>query len=188
MYRSSRSGILIHANIVKKFSKDYLCVLGGGDINMARYRMNGYPDKDGMYISEEQTSVSAIHAASNLGETVVSRFFMYTPELMLSWLTCEDIKTLVKCEKATLGITGYNIKPFIFHKLWPEMEPRPKFTGYENVDLFQKEQWSLCDPTLLNIMKDVMNTNFHNTTINIEYSDLINLLFPNENTAPILQS
>lgn len=176
LYQSPRPGILVHSDIVRTFCKDYLCILGGGDINMSRSRLNGYPDKEGMFISEEQTSVSPIHAASLLGEKVVNRFFMYTPELMYSWLINEDIKAFVKYERSFVGINSYKMKPFVLHKLWPELEPRPKYTGYENIPLFDKNKWNSCDPALVSIFSQAINAIVSRTQIDIQYDDLLKIL------------
>jgi len=176
LYQSPRLGILVHSDIVRTFCKDYLCILGGGDINMSRSRLNGYPDTEGMFISEEQTSVSPIHAASLLGENVVNRFFMYTPELMLSWLVNEDIKTFVKYERSFVGINSYKMKPFVLHKLWPELTPRPKFTGYEHIPLFDKNKWNTCDPELVSIFSQAINATVSKTHIDIQYDDLLKIL------------
>jgi hypothetical protein len=185
-YRAPRPGLLIHADLVRTFSKNYLCVLGGGDLHFYRGEFNNKPEFSEMYVTEEQVSVSAIHAAVDLGETVVSRFFMYTPELMLSWLLNNDIKNFIKNEKAFTTITSYNIKPFIFHKLWPELIPRPKYTGFENINLFHREQMNTCDPELLQIMRTAIKTIFPSNTIYYQYSELLNILSPNENSTSVL--
>ncbi len=60
----------------------------------------------------------------------VSAFYCYTPELMLCLLReakevgFDDLKTY-----------AHHIKETIYHKFWPDLPPRPKFSGFEKVGL-----------------------------------------------------
>lgn len=176
LYRTTVIGLLVHNEIVRKYSKDYLCVLGGGDIRLIRNRFNGYPLMEGMHIRENEKSTSAIQVAYENKSTVVNRFFMYTPELMLSWLENDDVKAFVTYEKSFEKITSTEIKPFVLHKMWPELISRPKYTGFEKVDVFNKENWNRCDPELVNVLNSAINTKFENSVVEIQYTDLIKML------------
>lgn len=182
-YRTTVIGILVHCEIVKKYCKDYLCILGGGDLRLIRNRFNGYANIPGMHIRENEKSTSPIQIAIENNSTVVNRFFMYTPELMLSWLTSEDIQTFVKYETSFEKITNTEMKPFIIHKMWPEISPRPKYTGFENVDVFDKNNWNKCDSTLVNVLKYAIDKKFEKSTVNFQYNDLIKMLSYEDNSS-----
>jgi hypothetical protein len=96
VYKTTVIGLLVHGEIVHKYSRDYLCILGGGDLRLIRNRFNGYPEIKGMHIRENEKSTSPIQIAYENNSTVVNRFFMYTPELMLSWLLLEEHKDFCK--------------------------------------------------------------------------------------------
>ena len=66
------------------------------------------------------------------------------------------------------------------------MEPRPKYMGYENVDLFFRDRWvNVEDRELVEITKTVTELKLPFYPVDIQYSELINIL-SNENITPIL--
>jgi hypothetical protein len=133
-YLWAAPGRSIICNLIQTFCKDYLCVMGDGEPALVRSRLNGFPDQEGMLLKDDTGEVAALQAAAEYGESVVFGFFHYTPELLLSWFLNEDILNFVKNERAFLHISYISIKPFIYHKQWPDMTPRPKYTGYEMID------------------------------------------------------
>lgn len=164
----------IHCQMLQKY-KDYLCIKGDGTLKLQRNRSEQNPNGKGMYIVEHPRSIASIHSSVEVGSTSVPRFYMYTPELMLSYLTCEDIKTYVNYEQAFENITSVEIKPFIFAKQWPEMAARPKFHGYEHVPVFYRDKWVTTDrQDLVPIMKEVYDAEYPNDLWNhINYEDLV---------------
>jgi hypothetical protein len=182
-YITPRPGRTVIADIVQTFCKDYLCVMGDGEAALMRSRLNGFPDQEGMLIFDDVNEVAAIHAATDVGESAIFGFFHYTPELLLSWLLHKDIQTLVKYERAFLDISYISIKPFIYHKFWPDMTPRPKYTGYEIIDkyypIWQKNPNDpSVDQELRIVFSNVAKYNHTLSTIIFHYPDLIKMLSP----------
>ena len=58
----------------------------------------------------------------------VSAFYCYTPELMLSLLREAKEIGFEDIEKF-----AHNIKEAIYQKFWPDLKPRPKFSGFEKI-------------------------------------------------------
>lgn len=176
-------GILSHTEIVKHFP-DYHCVLGGGDIKLLRHRYNGRPELPGLYIEESEISINAIEAAYNNNSSVSNRFFMHTPELMLAWLLDHDVAHFIKYEKALVSnfttINSNGIKAFAYYRNWPDMEPRPKFNGYEKLTLWKEGKESENDPEIISILRKVADKH-KNGSVNdivIDYNQLIENLLP----------
>jgi hypothetical protein len=135
-YASDLWGIILHTQLIKHFP-DFHCVFGGGDIYLQRHRLNGRPEQTGMFLEEELISLAPIEAAHELENGVSNRFFMHTPELMLSFLTDPDISHWIKYELATqskfTNLNYFAIKPYMYYRHWPDMTIRPKYTGFERI-------------------------------------------------------
>ncbi len=58
----------------------------------------------------------------------VSAFYCYTPEIMLCLL--REAKEIGFDE---MTLFAHNIKEAIYHKYWPDLPPRPKYSGFEQV-------------------------------------------------------
>jgi hypothetical protein len=127
---------LLVAETVRQF-KDYHVVIGGGQLTLQRHKMNGRRGLTGLYIEEELVNVAAIEVAKEVGAGITNRFFMYTPELMLSWLTDPAIAHWIKYENALIsGYTNlnyYGIKTYAMYQHWPDMSIRPKYSGIEHM-------------------------------------------------------
>lgn len=59
----------------------------------------------------------------------VSAFYCYTPELMLSILLEAKAHGFENMDKF-----AHNIKDTLYHKFWPDLTHRPKYSGFENVE------------------------------------------------------
>lgn len=177
--------ILVHADIVEQFS-DYRCVLGGGDLALKRHRFNGRNNK-GLYLEEEPISVAIMNSARLSGGEANNRFFMHTPEQMLSWLLDHDVSHWIKYEEglaSKFGTINYHgIKYFCYFRHWPDIVARPKLTGFEVFDLTRLKQLSKLE-TLDGIDLDQKSKiiiecyKTKSENIIIEYEDLIKSLMP----------
>ena len=169
-------GILIHNEMIKQL-KGFHCVLGGGDINLERHRYNGRPNRPGMYLEEEIISIALIESAHQNKCGISSRFFMHTPELMLSWLLDPDIQHWIKYEVAFASkftnINYFGIKPFVMFRHWPDMVVRPKFTGLEKIyELHRNGE----DPEVAELIRHAEE--IYETEIIIDYTTLLENLLP----------
>lgn len=182
-YQGSYLGILLHTEIVKQFPNHH-CILGGGDIKLKRHRYNGRPNVPGMFIEESEISINAIEAAHFQNHGVSNRFFMHTPELMLAWLTDPDVAHWIKIEYALANkytvIDYHGIKAFVLYKHWPEMIPRPKYNGFENLTLWKPECYHEHDPEIIKILQEVTNKygKGSDSDIVIDYKQLMEKLLP----------
>lgn len=68
----------------------------------------------------------------------VSAFYCYTPELMLSLLLEAKAHGFEKMSRF-----AHNIKDETYHKFWPDMVTRPKYTGFEDVEHARKDAQKL---------------------------------------------
>lgn len=177
-YQTWMPGSLIHVDYVREYCKDFLCVFGLGDIILYRPQLYGYPETEDMLYLQEPQSVTTIHSAIEEGETVVAKFLSYTPEMILSWLLSEDVRTFVKYEKAFPKLSIYEFKPFLYFKYWPEMAPRPKYHGFEQINVFDKNRWNESNPAEVEIVKKVRSMDFSKMKVYLRYSDLIKMLSP----------
>lgn len=177
--------ILVHANIVKLFP-DYHCVLGGGDMALKRHRYHGR-NKKGLYLEEEPISVAVMESAIQVGSQANNRFFMHTPEQMLSWLLDHDINHWIKYEEGLASRFGninyHGIKYFCYFRHWPDIIPRPKLTGFEIFNLGKLQQYSKLE-SLDGLELDELSriiVKCHQCSqknIIIDYEDLLKTLLP----------
>lgn len=96
-------------------------------------------------------------------------FFQYLPEQFLSYLTKNSIlKNLI--ENQIIGKLGTrSSKNKIINQFYPEIEPRPKYTGFENIEeLHKKKRIELAHRFPIN------DENF-----NIDYTELVRVLSAN---------
>lgn len=135
-YKTNKLSKLIACEIIKQFPT-YHCVMGSDELLLQRHRTNGRPGRSGVYAEEELVNVAGIETAINSGTTVSSRFFIYTPELMLAYLLNPMVKQWVKYEYALhnsfVSVNSYANKIYVGHDFWPDMPTRIKYTGFERI-------------------------------------------------------
>jgi len=135
-YKTNKLSKLIVCEIIKQFP-DHHCVMGGDELLLQRHRTNGRPGRSGVYAEEELVNIAAIETATNCGTTISSRFFIYTPELMLAYLQNSTVTQWVKYENALhnafVGVNAYANKIYVGHDSWPDMTIRTKYSGFERI-------------------------------------------------------
>lgn len=135
-YRTNNWSKLLVTEMIKHFS-NYHCVIGDGKMMLQRHKTNGRRGLTGLYLEEELVNVAAIEVARQTGTTVTNRFFMYTPELMLSWLTDPQVSHWIQYENALnskyTNMNYYGIKTYMMYQHWPETHIRPKYSGLERM-------------------------------------------------------
>lgn len=134
IWKSCKLGILIQTDVIKSY-KNFHNVYGGGHVELNSY-FNEQKQKMDLCIYESPLTVQAIYRAWENDTTVNNRFYMYTPELMLSWLLHPDVQHYIKHISALIGPSGtiftqLSLKNWILYKLYPELTLRPKYTGFE---------------------------------------------------------
>lgn len=92
-------------------------------------------------------------------------FYRYTPELIVSYLLDKDTLDIVKNEKYKLSIKSTKHK--ILKKFY-DIEDRPKYTGFENIDK------NLRQNTLLELQKNVLSKSIVKT-----YDEFLGIIYDN---------
>lgn len=179
-YKTNNWSKLIVTEIIKRYS-EYHCVIGDGKLALQRHKTNGRRGLTGLYLEEEIVNIAAIETAHQVGTNVYNRFFMYTPELMLAWLTDPLVSHWIQYENALnskyTNMNYYGIKTYMMYKHWPDMQIRPKYSGLERMmTLLQRD---------LDVNEDIRlffeNINLYKRTeFIINYSTLIEWLTPKE--------
>jgi len=136
-YKTNISNIC-NVSMFEHFQHDYLCIKGAGDLVINAYRKYNQttPPQYGLYVGESPSATeTAVYEMSHRNSSTVINFFCYTPEAWLAWLLDTDVRHWVRYEKALMGphswMNNYAMKAFVLFKIWPDMEARPKLTGYE---------------------------------------------------------
>lgn len=101
-------------------------VIGGGDLKIQRQS-----GSTAHFIKEGSDSAAQVAAAVLNGQQVCSRFFVYTPELMLAFLQNQDVKEFLVASQAMRLLNLKKYKPSILRRLWPDLRARAKYHGFE---------------------------------------------------------
>ena len=138
-YKTNISNIC-NVTMFEHLQHDYLCVKGAGDLVINTYRKYNQPTPPqyGLYVGESPSATeTAVYEMSYRNSSTVINFFCYTPEAWLAWLLEPDVRHWARYEKALMGphswMNNYAMKAFVLFKIWPDMEARPKLTGYERI-------------------------------------------------------
>lgn len=179
-YKTNNWSKLMVTEMIKHYS-NYHCIIGDGNIELRRHKTNGRRGLTGLYLEEELVNTAAIETAYRASTTVCNRFFMYTPELMLSWLTDPQVSHWIKYENALTSqytnLNYYGIKTYTMYKHWPDMHIRPKYSGIERMTASLNRD--------LNINEEIRmffeNINLYKRSeFIIDYATLIEWLTPEE--------
>lgn len=158
----------------ESFCNDYVCVKGAGELFLSTYRRFNEPEpvQYGIYATGNMAQEISSYEMSHRNSANIINFFCYTPETWLAWLLHPDVQHWIKYEKALMGpytwMNNYSLKAFIVYKIWPDMEIRPKFNGFEYVPEYNE---------LFN------DTFYHDNTVltKIPIEDLTNMLLRGSN-------
>jgi hypothetical protein len=115
------------AHILQMHIMRHIAGLGGmAVIGVGEQR---YDNQDGrIFVPVPLERIAVTHFMQAEGVRGISAFYCYTPELMLCLLR----------EAKAHGFEGmsrfaHNIKEDIYRKYWPDLTPRPKYSGFEMV-------------------------------------------------------
>lgn len=135
---------LCHNLMFEQFCENYYCVTGAGDLTInpaRRYKQTGNIQYGLNSVSSPMVSSVAPYELAARRGVGVTRFFCYTSEIVLSWLTNPDISHWIKYEKALMGdhcwMNIHAAKSFVMYKFWPDMEIRSKLGGWENIPQYE---------------------------------------------------
>lgn len=140
-YYRVRLPFLSQAMFFEPYCQDYYCVRGGGDVALTPYRYYRQPEpvQYGLYVPYAGSFMAMYELASrqNAG---CCQFFSYTSEILLAWMLDPVIQHWMKYERTLMAehcwMNTHAVKPYIMYSLWPDMEIRPKLTGFERIPEF----------------------------------------------------
>lgn len=119
---------LMHMHLMR-----YAASLGGmAVIGVGEQRYEKENGKISIPVPRERIAVTHFMQAEQVEG--VSAFYCYTPELMLSLLLEAKAHGFESIQRF-----AHNIKDAIYHKYWPDLVKRPKYTGFEYVEDERKE-------------------------------------------------
>jgi hypothetical protein len=151
-----RTAIQLHL-AVKYGTKDYTMLMAGGDmvlekiINVATQRFI-----PGLWVTN--SPVPILQALIDREIPGTTKFFMYSPELIHSYLDNQVVNGFRACQDPmfdnyyniqsgkkifTGGIWTHYMKPMIYATNWPEMQIRPKYHGFEHLNGYIKDTRAL---------------------------------------------
>jgi len=132
---------------------NYCYIMAGGDVMMypwgaikaRRHNLPMLTDR----VTEAvwtQKPVPVLQHMLEMGYEGTSKFFLYTPELIASYLTDPVAQKFIELQKSILvsycSVTNMEnwwmcwqnlFKPMMTFEHWPEMIPAPKYTGFEGM-------------------------------------------------------
>lgn len=119
---------IMHMHIMR-----YVAKLGGmAVIGVGEQR---YEKSDGkVFIPVPIERIAVTHFMQAEQVEGVSAFYCYTPELMLSILLEAKAHGFQNMDKY-----AHNIKDALYHKFWPDLTRRPKYSGFEYVEEERQE-------------------------------------------------
>jgi len=194
-WKTNHLAIAMQTEFVRNFP-NYHNVYGGGDLKPQRYKSLGkssvlrgtaneiHKTQNGLYVIEAESAVQVCFRAWECGTSTSNRFFIHTPELMLSWLYDPDIRHWIKYESALhsrwTDLNHHGIKAFVCYKHWPEMPMRPKFTGFEVLGTkdFITSQLSPESMEILARVNAKYGGNYVGSSKKVDVQDLIKMLLP----------
>lgn len=128
--------VLPQLALVEKYKDTHAFIMAGGD-PLLQYQPGIRPE---LFVSYGPTPIQQHLISNNIQGC--TKFFMYTPELILSYLEHPVIKAYRLAYKT--AVEGYDnpaeswkvfslfIKPLMYVEQWPELQLQPKYTGYEH--------------------------------------------------------
>jgi hypothetical protein len=141
-----------------------LCITGTGDLPLLRL-----PDPQNIFDVEWyfcftiDSQYKRLHWYQEHYPQDAPMFFIYTPELVCSFL---QEREMADCVKNPYKLSVSSSKKALYSRLWPELETRPKFTGFEKLET--------STVTNLKAAREFINPITVYTTI--KYDDFIKLL------------
>ena len=145
--------VIAQLYLVDKFKDTHAFIMAGGDLIMAKNWHWREQDYDPVINVFGPTPIQQHLIKHNIEGC--TKFFMYTPELIASYLDNEIVRGFLAAQKSiyaayTTMLGGrhwtkwwlcfnYFIKPMLYVKEWPELLQRKKYTGFEAIEKLEAE-------------------------------------------------
>lgn len=141
--------VLAQLHLVNKYKNTHAFIMAGGDP-----LLNYNPDVgQHCFVAHGPTPIQQFLVNNSIEGC--TKFFMYSPELILSYLDHPVIRAFRKAYKTV--VEGYTpldfnsnwkvfslfIKPLMYLDQWPELMIQPKYTGYENATDLTREGFAI---------------------------------------------
>lgn len=147
IYDANRLFIYVNLFLIDKMP-GYV-IFGGGDIKLKRIKNVEKINEQnkGLEIVESYDSIVPILHLKKYNRIGATRFYMFSPEQMLSWIQDPITTYFINNNRNMVKAYYQTYKTPVFFNLWPEMELREKYTGFEKLDfdryqnlIFQKDR------------------------------------------------
>lgn len=149
---------IVQLHIVEKFGRQYSFIMGGGDPNILKPPDWRKPGRDILLVSFGPNPIQ--QHLIKYGYEACTKFFMYTPELVASYLDNHITKAFYAAQTSIYDTYtrhypqpewwkcfNYYIKPMMYMEQWPGLVQRKKFTGFEAVPVMPEIKKLIADAT-----------------------------------------
>ena len=191
-YGFTDTRVIVQCAVMDHVGKDYCYIMAGGDPLLSVYRPTFTPKQittDIPRVIKElnligpvwwQTPQPIMRHMMEMGYEGTSKFFLYTPELIASYLTddvCQQFRNASKAMYETFFMWHRDnswmlfqmlFKPLLTTKHWPEIVQAQKLTGFEQIEK-NKELTGLYKT----ILKEAAGGKTENAVIPVLITDLI---------------
>jgi hypothetical protein len=148
--------VLLQCATMDFICPDYCYIMAGGDIVFAPYKKTLTPDLDLPELDNVpgvakpvwwQTPLPIMQHMMAMGYEGTSKFYLYTPELIVAYLTDPAVKDFLNTQDVIYEVFirwlphprmwwrcfHMLFKPLMTQREWPEMLPARKYTGFEQL-------------------------------------------------------
>ena len=187
-YAFTHPNVIVQASTMDFVGPDYCYIMAGGDIVFCPYKSGMTPDLQLPRIPNVLNGIvntpvwwygtqPIMQHMIESGFEGTSKFFMYTPELLLSFLKDPVVRDFINAVNPIYEVYiswsipenwwkcfQMLIKPMVTMREWPEMIPARKYTGFEMLDKARSENSNISmskmyHTLLLEAAKEVQHNN-----------------------------
>ena len=158
-YKTTNCRLMFHLLLIEMFPDSYI-IFAGGDL----YLFKNTQRSASMQVMFRGNSTLVAQKFVELNQPSCPWFFLYTPEMILSFLEHPLTKIFIQHSTSMKmqGITDF--KPAIYSYSWPEIDrARPKYNGFENLQQLDqyyseklKEKYQYWDEPIFKFVDEVI--------------------------------
>jgi hypothetical protein len=198
---AAKYGFVGFETIVQCATMDFICpdycyIMAGGDVIMACLSNRLYPESNLPTMSYSrvwstptwwQPPLPVMQHMIEMGYEGTSKFFLYTPEIIASYLTDPVVKDFLNSKHVIYEVfmkwnPKWNVwwkffqmlyKPLMTMREWPEMIAAPKLTGFENLAKIKNSNKISCQEEYQKILDTASSGITRGQAVVIPIEDLI---------------
>jgi hypothetical protein len=112
---------------------DNIPIFGDGEPYWIRGNGSNFDNKSEWFFHLSEDGYAGSLYSKQLGRTVLSEWYEYTPEVLTSYYMLPYVKTLIE-DKVGGKQSTWSSRAKIHHDIWPDIVYVPKLVGYEGAD------------------------------------------------------